>query len=335
VAAPPPTFTVTVTANTSVPEGVVPEQPGNSGNPNQWFYYYTLNAPGSLADSLPVHICVAANNSSAGAWPINQALDLSFGPTGNGGNLSSGVTLPAIPPFTADGCQDVYILINVNGLTTGGYNKVVEVKADSSSPQNAQVNITGKGIHIHIDVVDAPAAIRCFVTDSDFNSLLDCAGNQITSGSDGRFVIITNNKKVEVATNPGQFYYNVLWTNTTGTGQAITVNFARTGVVPQGAQAIHAMVFPSLPAITEANFELVNDGVPSGADDQLDSMIVPAGYTLWVDYHLEWAGLGKLIPVSIGATCSTANQLIAVSATVSAGGEILGTCGAGALGYKK
>jgi hypothetical protein len=65
------------------------------------------------------------------------------------------------------------------------------------------------------------------------------------SGStNGRFVIVVNKKNIEVATNPGQFYYNIVWTNSTGFDQVVEVTFARTGVIPNGAQAIHGEVFP-------------------------------------------------------------------------------------------
>jgi hypothetical protein len=336
LAAPPLTFDVVVTAQTSTPIGAVPLSPGNSGNPNQWFYFYALTAPGSLSDSLPVQICVTASNANLdGTWPLSgQSLQLKLGPTGNGGNLT-GVSEPLIPVFLMNGCTTIYIDINASGLAAGNYNKVVEVKEDSTVPQNATTHIDGKGIHVHVTVT-AGTFVQCFISDSDFNYLTDCAGTPITNGNLGRFAIVVNKKNLEVATNPGQFYYNVLWTNT-GATQTVRVDFTRSGVTPQGSQAIHAMVFPSLPAISSSNFALVNDGTPSGADDHLESIVVPGGYTLWVDYHLEWAGLGKVAPLGIGASCPAANQPFSVNASISdaASSVVVGSCSAGASGFKK
>jgi len=338
-AAQPPSVQVTVTALTSTPGGVVPAPPGNSGNDNQWFYEYTI-APDSLTDTLPIQICTKSTptyDKDGNLVATGYPLVLKFGPVGNGGNLP-GVTLPAIPKFDADGCQTANIDIAATELAAGStYNKVVEVQVDSSTPDNTQVNIDGRGIHVHVIVTSGQPTVTCFVTDSSFNYLLDCSGGQVTFGNGGRFAIVANNKKVEVATNPGQFYYNIIWTNTTGVSQTVSVTFARSSVNPHGAQAIHALVFPSFPSLDATAFALVNDGIPSGADDKLESVVVPAGDTLWVDYHLEWSGLGSPLPLGIGTSCSTANQSFSVTGTVktSDGVTTFGGCTAGATGYKK
>ena len=197
------------------------------------------------------------------------------------------------------------------------------------------VHLSHDTIHLHFHVAGASTG-TCFITDSSFNFLLDCANAEVTSGTGGRFTIQVNKKNIEVATQPGQFYYNLLWTNTGG-DRTVTVVFTRSGVHPHGTQAIHASVFPSFPVLSFFNFDLVNNDIPSGADDVLDAVFVPAGDTLWVDYHLEWDGLGGPAPTDIGLTCATANQTFTVSGTVSntAGGAVLaGPCIAGASGYK-
>jgi hypothetical protein len=321
----PPTFNVVVTAQTSTPVGVVPASPGASGN---WQYLYVLNAPGTLVDSIPVQLCVTGIGAG-------QSLTLKFGPNGSGGNLSdTDVAAPLIPTFTVDGCTTVSININVSGLAVGTYNKNVLVQVDDSVPSNAHASFDGHRIQIQLEVL-AAVSTQCFITDSDFNYLTDCAGTPITSGNLGRFTIVANKKNIEVATNPGQFYYNVLYTNLTGSSQTIRIDFSRSGVNPQGAQAIHALVFTSLPALSAGNFGAVNDAIPSGKDDRLESVVVPAGYTLWVDYHLEWSGLGGLAPGAVGLTCPTSNQPFSISATLSDGVSIVGACSAGASGYKK
>ena len=65
--------------------------------------------------------------------------------------------------------------------------------------------------------------------------------------------------------------------------------------------------------------------------------LVPAGWTLWVTYHLEWAGLGYLVPPGAANTCGAANQTWTVSATLttSAGDPIGDPCIAGGKGYLK
>lgn len=71
--------------------------------------------------------------------------------------------------------------------------------------------------------------VSCFLTNSDGAFLADCDGVLVTeSGSDeGRFAIVVNKKQIGVATNPGQFYYNLIWHNTTGAQQTVDVEFER------------------------------------------------------------------------------------------------------------
>ena len=177
------------------------------------------------------------------------------------------------------------------------------------------------------------------MTDSGGLSLTDCEGAWVTeSGSeDGRFAIVAIKKGIEVATNPGGFYYNLIWRNTTGSNQTVDVDFDRTGVIPNGAQAIHSAVFSSaLSELNPADFNGTNiNGIPDGTDDQALGLFVPAGYSLLVTYHLKWAGKGDPVPGGIALTCEEANQLIEVTGTVSGTGITTESCTSGALGYKK
>ena len=145
-------------------------------------------------------------------------------------------------------------------------------------------------------VKPATSNISCFITDSSGNFLTKCDGSLADqSGSDaGRFAIVANKKLIEVSTNPGQFYYNVLYHNSTSAPITVDVTFSRLGVDPKGAQAIHAALFaPPFSGITQDGFNDVNDGIPEGTDDQVQGITIPAGWTLWVDYHLQWTGLGS------------------------------------------
>jgi hypothetical protein len=330
-AAPPPSVSVVVDAQTSTgADGpVTPTHPGGS---DQWVYDYTINSGESVSDTIPLEICVTTLNTG---W---SSLTLQIGLDSPAGNLP-GVTQPSDQNFTTDGCVDVTIGVNTGPLTSGNYQKNILLKTVSSTPSNTHVDFVGAHIHIRVHVRDeGPSVISCFTTDSNFDYLLDCDQKEVsTSGDGGRFIIVANSKKIEVATNPGQFYYNALWDNTTGSGQTVTVNFARVGVKSNGTQAIHAKVFPPAPplAIDVAAFEAVNSAIPSGHDDVLENIFVPAGWTLWVDYHLEWTGIGSPVPPQCATNCGTANQLFQVTATISGSGIDTAVCEAGATGYKK
>jgi hypothetical protein len=329
----PPTVAVQVTGQTSTPGTITPTHVGVN-----WDYDY--NAPASgIVDSIPVEICTISNNAgdtSNDGYP----LELKFVPTGPGGNLPN-VTFPAVPIFTADGCATVNVSINSGPLSNPVYTKNFHVEAVSASPANTHVNLSDQNFHIKVRVgQNAGSSALCYITDSNGNFLFDCSGTEVTdSGSTGgRFAIVVNKKTIEVSTNPGQFYYNIVWTNSTGVDQVVRVDFARSGVIPNGAQAIHGEVFPDpFSGVPPSLFNQVNDGIPSGTDDSLDTITVPAGWTLWADYHLEWPGIGSAAPGGIGTSCATANQAFTVQGTISSTGDgpVSETCTAGASGYKK
>ncbi len=149
-------------------------------------------------------------------------------------------------------------------------------------------------------------------------------------------MIVANRRQIEVTTNPGQFYYNLIWFNTTGATQTVSVNFTRTGVIPHGTQAIHAAVFNSyLNPLTPADFALANaNGIPEGPDDLVDGSAVPAGSSLLVNYHLEWIDIGNTVPPACAGSCETANQQVTVDGSVSGSGIITESCATTAYGCK-
>lgn len=334
-----PVVDFTVEEQTSIPGGVVPELA--SANANSLFYPYETAAGTAISDSLPVKLCASstAGHDKDGIPTTGYPQTVHF--SASAGNLP-GVTVPGDVTFGADGCQTVYINIDTGALLANSYMGNINISlansqdASVTTSVNTTVNL-GKPneVHIHVKATAPTVSISCFTTDSDFNFLVDCAGNAVTSGYGGVFSIVTNKKNVEVATNPGQFYYNLLYTNSSGHDQTVAVTFLRNGVNPNGAQAIHAMLFPTFPLFSSTNFDLVNNDIPSGADDKLEGITVPAGWTLWTDYHVEWTGVGSPAPSGIGASCPSANQTFGVTGTVTADGTVVGSCGAGAVGYKK
>ena len=172
------------------------------------------------------------------------------------------------------------------------------------------------------------------MTDSEGNVLEKCDGTPANASSeqDGTFAIVANARNKAVATNPGQFYYNLLWRNDTGSDQTVKVNMALTGLVPQGAQAVHWLTFPTNGGSTPG-FNQVIDGNPAGATGSFKNVLVPSGYTLYVTYHLEWKGLGASTPAT--SSCGDAtNVKVKIVGTVSFGTSY-DYCTAGALGYLK
>lgn len=316
--------------------------PGASDNA---VYVYSIFDGQAVNDTIDVQVCMTGYETG---W---TSVDVSFG-TPNGG--LPGVTVPANQTFyasttTLPDCRNVAISIATGALASGvaGTTYVSNIQlADanpspstgSSKPQVTFADI--KKIQIQVNVQpNASSNVNCFLTDSEGNFLTDCAGVPVAeSGSDdGRFAIIANKRGIEVATNPGQFYYNLVWWNKTGVSQTVDVDMLRTGVNPHGQQALHAAVFNGyLDPLTPDEFALANaDGIPEGHDDAVAGVEVPAGASLLVTYHLQWAGLGDPVPAGCAGTCAEANQLISVTGTVSGTGIATEDCTAEAYGYKK
>jgi len=307
-------------------------------------YVYTIYDGQAVNDTIPVDICMTGSESG---W---TSIDVSFG------TQSNGITPPSDQTFLeANGpeCHNLNIVIATGNLVLTDPNLAETFGADfslqgknpvpsgtSSKPQLSFADI--KNFHIDVNVLPAVSTdnVSCFITDSEGNFLLNCAGAEVTqSGSDeGRFAIVANKKReIEVATNPGQFYYNLIWHNTTGATQTVDAAFARTGVVANGQQAIHAAVFNSyLDPLTPVEFAMANaEGIPQGNDDSVEGVEVPAGASLLLTYHLEWAGLGEPVPAPCAGNCAEADQKLSVTGTVSGEGITTEDCTAGAFGFRK
>ena len=90
--------------------------------------------------------------------------------------------------------------------------------------------------------------------------------------------------------------------------------------------------------MTTAEFDQANSiGKPEGKDDNVTNILVPAGSSLLVTYHLDWAGLGAAVPSGCAINCPGANQLIRVKGEVinSSTLGVIGDCTAEAYGYRK
>ena len=195
-------------------------------------------------------------------------------------------------------------------------------------------------ILLHVDECQATTP-TCFFTDSGGNFLTDCEGEFVSESTGGRFQIVSGKgKKTVVATNPGQFYYNYLWTNPGGEVEVqILLNGLSANMRPHGANAVHAFTFDTSGFTQDqAAFEMVNkDGTPCGPSGPC-TITVGEGETLWVTWHLEYVTGGPTDP-SAGGTCEAAAAEITASARLvqasDSSVEIAPICAVQALGYNK
>lgn len=356
--------------NTSVAFGVWAHTstggvPASQMQPGQtpFVYSYTIQAGAPLVDHLPINVCLDAETvGGVTTWSDQVVAD------NPAGDFAADVQVNSSPwtftqvsgiagsdpsqPHTdaTSGCQSGSIDINVpaNTLTTVGinvYTTNVIFHLDNNSAPTGNPKLADsldKPAHIQIQVtVEAPSAprISCFMTDSDGNLLTDCNGAEVNaSGSEnGTFAIVSNKKGTAVSTNPGQLYYNLLWRNDTGSDQVVNVNMVPNGLVPNGAQAVHWLNFPTagFNGVTPTDFDDVIVGNPAGTSGTINNITVPAGDTLYVTYHLEWNGTGKPAP-DCGACGDQANILVSVAGSVSGGfASSPDDCTSGALGYNK
>lgn len=310
-------------------------------------YTYVRNDGQGIADSIPVEFCML---SSVGVpW---TSFEVMLKVNKNSGSLP-GVTLPTNLLFTYSDFQNGQYCKTTNiGIDTGALNLPNPNKAKNFTAviQGVATNWIGSPtflakvvgenvIVLHVNVLPAQDNTACYMTDSEGFLLQNCAGEDVSeSGSDaGRFAIVANKKGREVATNPGQFYYNFVWKNRTGAGRYVRISFLRSNVLPQGAQAIHAYVTNAYGStLTAAQFDEVNSiGVAEGADDLISSIYVPAGDSVYATYHLSYAGIGKAVPVGCATDCPPANQPLSVTATISGTGIATENCRSGAWGFKK
>ena len=207
------------------------------------------------------------------------------------------------------------IYLNTANLAAGDYITNVHVSSQANS-----LTIAHDIIHIHIHVAPAANAPSCFVTDSTGLLLFACDGTTPVS-SGGEFLIIHNGKKI-TATNPGQFYYNLEWTNNTGNDQLLSFTLLGSNVLPQGANSVHYLVYDQT-QFTQNVFDNVNaNGTPCGpTGSTCTSVSVPDGQTLWLTWHVAYQYLGGTlwtdIPLLGACPAPSLHGTISMGATVT------------------
>ncbi|QSX40585.1 hypothetical protein [Shewanella cyperi] len=339
----------------SVTVGINGHAASNSGAPadNTGYgvnikYAYTLNAGGAISDNLPIEFCLTAETdtdttpASSSSW-TSFSYDISLQSASLPG-ASAPVTTVVFNNGalgTLPACQTIELNLSTGPLTEGTFDANFKINRSevTQDGDKLKVNDDHNNIKIDVEVLASDNNISCFMTDGSGLLLADCQGQAVTdSASDaGRFAVVTNKKGIGVSTNPGQFYYNLVLHNPSQDEQNVDVSFALSELVPQGAQAIHAAVFPpSFSGITQENFETVNASLPGGSDDLIEGLVIPPGWTLWVDYHLEWSGKGELLDSNCTNNCADANNLgVPVEVTANLSGDVTGVCSSGAWGFRK
>jgi hypothetical protein len=301
---------------------VAPTVPGNS--PRQWFYAFCLPTGGSLNQTFPLQFQLNDANGTSG-----ESASVSFNAVGS---LSGSTTPPAGFNISDNSTpQNTSFTVATGSLADGQYSVNLQI---SATPNN-KVSFSHDTIHIQVTVgsgcIDSKPS--CFFTSSEFDLLTDCSGAYVTGNSGGTFQIVAPKGKIN-ATNPGQFYYNMIWTNQ-GDTQAVTIDFSATNLNPQGANAVHALVFDSSGFTTDAsNFDMVNgDGTPCGPSGPC-TISVGAGKTLWVTWHLQYAGIGGSSS-GISYSCPGNVEISATGTLKDSLGNTIGSCTATATGYLK
>jgi hypothetical protein len=292
-------------------------------------YAYMLPCNGSLSDTLHVTFTLVDGDSTT-----PESFNISFSTSGDTSAITA--TPPATFSITDNGITvKKDILISASSLAPGDYMIDINMSGPSSSavdwpnPKKIQVMI-----HVNECTASAPS---CFFTDSEGDFLADCNGELVSTNEGGTFILVNKKNGNTVATNPGQFYYNYLWTNS---GEALDVKIlldAPMNLAPKGANAVHAYTFgPSGFTQSVEAFDMVNnDGTPCGPDGPC-TVHVGAGETLWVTWHLAYDGVGSSHPEA-GYSCPGEEEIEASVHLVNASTyqEVAGACTTNATGYNK
>ncbi len=322
---PSPKDALTVTAKTS----------GNGNNPDEigsnWVYAYTLTCNSSFSDTLHVELMVSNMNTAGDSYTIG------FTKSGSTELSGTATSLPANFTLADDGTTVTKnISIASGSLAPGDYTLNINItypnnEVTAGNPNSIQVKI-------HVNECDDPSGPTCFFTDSSGDFLVDCQGALVSTDSGGTFMLIDKKNGTIVATNPGQFYYNYIWTND---GPAVDVQIQLSGLlnlVPQGANALHAYTFDTSGFTQDVDsFNMVNnDGTPCGPAGPC-TINVGEGETLWVTWHLAYGWIGSVKP-GAGDSCPGSEPIGAAASLVDASNTatvVAGACSASAAGNNK
>jgi hypothetical protein len=260
--------------------------PTLNGSPSEFFYATTVPAGTSVADIIPVQFD-AYNNPST---PTPETYTVTFNAVGQVASAISFDTSSFPITDTTTGLVH-YVYINTSALGVGDYHANVQISATGTG--SAKIDLTHSTLHLLIHVVPAEGPIppNCYITDSSGLLLSDCAGNAANTG--GEFLVVSNQKKI-TATNPGQFYYNFVWTNNTGSPVTFTsLGLTGTNVVPAGTNSVHVLIYDKT-GFTY-NFDDVNTiGTPCGqvGGTCKSPITVPDQQTLWLTWHVSYQWIG-------------------------------------------
>jgi hypothetical protein len=312
----------------------------NAGTPDHtgsvYTYAYCLPSGSTVLDTIPVRFVITNGNTAGGSY----SLSITKTPAVSGLDLSdvTGVTV------LDDGVAvQRNIVLSVSGLADGTYEYVLLV-----GPSSYSSALSGLDTSIHIQITiggacdPAPSGPDCLLTSSTFAPLTDCAGNEVKSNTGGTFAIVTNAKNKIVSTNPGSFYYNLIWKNNTGSDKVVQIGFDPTNLIPQGANAIHAYTFNGSGFTKSAtNFDLVNqDGTPCGTLGPC-TILVADGDVLWATWHGQYGEITKAVTDQLSACAETCTSTSSISVTgtltdvTTSLHTSIGSCTASACGYVK
>ena len=337
---------------------LIPTPPGNT-----YEYFFSKAYGGSLAETIPVEVClVSVTNPNGWTWddtvevqaPTPGVPGVSVNPTSWAFDETSAVRNTSTYPNASDdpACQPGTVTIDTGALTPGGSlpqtltsntHFKMSGTGTSSNPDAGRGKTSStlddpNSIKIKVEVTEAlpTSRVSCYITNSEGDVLQKCNGELANESGevDGTFAIVANKKGKAVATNPGQFYFNLFWKNDTGSAQTVSVSLAKTGLIPHGAQAVHWLLIPTNSGVDLDDFDTVNMGNPAGTSGQVNGIVVPNGDTLYITYHLEWSGVGATAP-ACGACGNALNVPVSVTGTVtgSFGGPDI--CTSGALGFSQ
>ncbi len=310
------TLVVTALPSTNPSPTVTPVLVGSGGGSSNYFYIFSSSAC-IVTRTFPVQFDL--NNSDPG---YSGGATISFGA---GGSLKNYVTLPADFLISEGQSTTKDIVLSTPCLDPGDYNAEVQVAVDP----NRYVKIEHAQIHIRLRIGNPGP--KCYFTDSSYNLLTDCSGNPVQDN--GTFAIVVSARGKVAATNPGQFYYNLIWTNP-GPDAQVTINLTKSATLnTKGANSVHALTFGASGFVEDfSSWEMVNqDGTPCGPSGPC-TVLVKQGETLWVTWHLEYAGIGGPLPTL--AACP-GDVAIWATGTLMDGSMQLAQCTAHATGYLK
>ena len=328
-----------VMAKTSSGTGgsVEPFFPGNTSH-NSRYVFCLPDAGSSFDQTFPLEFTLTDANGNSG-----ETVDVTIDPVGR--LAGQAIVLDGSPAFSLpdDGSllmKDV--VVTTGPLEDGAYTLNVQIRATPAR----RVHRSHHTVHIQVLVGSAcngeeeeppangpeespPQASQAegngFFTDSEFNLLQDCEQQDVAGNSGGTFRIVTRpTTNLVTATNPGTFYLNLIWPNNTGSAETVTITLSATNLVPNGANAVHALVFDST-GITESkdNWDMVNeDGTPCGPGGPC-TLEVGDGQTLWLTWHLVFAGTGSSAE-GISSICGE-GETVTASAALTNGGTLAAT----------